>query len=80
MDEDLDKVRVYLRLAVRWDWLSAGQYQHVAQMVTEIGKLLGGWIKSPAPKGCQAISGHQVVFAGVCPNRCPPVAGRRFQQ
>ena len=29
-DESLDKVRLYLRLAVRWDWLSAGQYQHVA--------------------------------------------------
>lgn len=39
----LDKVRVYLRLAERWKWLSRGQYQHAAQMVAEIGKLLGGW-------------------------------------
>jgi len=44
-DEELDKVRVYLRLATRWDWLSAGQYQHVAKMVAEIGRLLGGWQK-----------------------------------
>ena len=44
-DEELDKVRIYLRLATRWDWLSAGQYQHVAQMVAEIGRLLGGWQK-----------------------------------
>ena len=44
-DEDLSKVRVYLRLAARWKWLSAGQYQHAAQMVAEIGRLLGGWIK-----------------------------------
>jgi hypothetical protein len=44
-DDDLDKVRLYLRLAERWNWLSAGQYAHVAAMVTEIGKLLGGWIK-----------------------------------
>ncbi|MEI7990605.1 MAG: diversity-generating retroelement protein Avd [Chloroflexota bacterium] len=44
-DEDLDRIRVYLRLAVRWKWLSAGQYQHVAQMTTEIGRLLGGWKK-----------------------------------
>ena len=39
----LDKVRVYLRLAERWKWLSSGQYQHAARMVAEIGKLLGGW-------------------------------------
>ena len=44
-DQDLDNVRVYLRLAVKWGWLTGGQYQHVAAMVTEIGKLLGGWLK-----------------------------------
>ncbi len=45
-DEALAKVRLYLRLAVRWQWLSGGQYEHVAKMVVEIGKLLGGWIKA----------------------------------
>ena len=44
-DEALERVRIYLRLAARWGWLSAGQYRHVAGMVTEIGRLLGGWIK-----------------------------------
>lgn len=44
-DEALAKIRLYLRLAVRWGWLSDGQYQHVAQMVVEIGRLLGGWRK-----------------------------------
>ncbi len=44
-DEALAKVRVYLRLAVGWGWLSSGQYQHVSQMVAEIGRLLGGWVK-----------------------------------
>lgn len=44
-DEALERVRVYLRLAARWEWLTAGQYQHVAAMVTEIGRLLGGWRK-----------------------------------
>jgi four helix bundle protein len=48
-DEALDKVRLYLRLAARWGWLSAGQYQHVAAMVAEIGRLLGGWKKVTAP-------------------------------
>ena len=44
-DEALAHVRVYLRLAVRWGWLSDGQYAHVAAMVSEIGRLLGGWQK-----------------------------------
>jgi four helix bundle protein len=44
-DEALDKVRSYLRLAARWEWLTAGQYQHAAQMIAEIGRLLGGWRK-----------------------------------
>ena len=44
-DADLDKVRLYLRLAHRWAWLSDGQYEHVSQMVAELGKLLGSWIK-----------------------------------
>jgi four helix bundle protein len=42
-DEALARVRSYLRLAVRWGWLSDGQYRHVAAMVVEIGRLLGGW-------------------------------------
>lgn len=44
-DEELSKVRMYLRLAQRWKWLSDGQYEHVAAMVVEIGRLLGGWMK-----------------------------------
>jgi four helix bundle protein len=54
-DEALDKVRLYLRLAVKWNWLTGGQYQHVAQMVTEIGRLLGGWFKvTETPRQSQA--------------------------
>ena len=45
-DDALAKVRVYLRLAHRWGWLSSGQYRHVSGMVSEIGKLLGGWIRA----------------------------------
>lgn len=44
-DAELDKVRLYLRLAVRWNWLTDGQYHHVSEMVYEIGNMLGGWIK-----------------------------------
>lgn len=45
-DEALAKIRLYLRLAHRWNWLSSGQYEHVSAMVVEIGRLLGGWQKT----------------------------------
>jgi four helix bundle protein len=44
-DAQLSKIRLYLRLAREWQWLSSGQYEHVNRMVADIGKLLGGWIK-----------------------------------
>jgi len=44
-DEALAKVRMYLRLAAKWDWLSSGQYQHASEMLSEIGRLLGGWMR-----------------------------------
>jgi four helix bundle protein len=49
-DAELDKVRLYLRLAVRWEWMSERQYRHVSGMVKEIGKMLGGWIKKTKKK------------------------------
>lgn len=48
-DEALIKLRYYVRLAQRFGWWSQGQYQHVANMVTEIGQLLGGWQKVTKP-------------------------------
>ncbi|MCP4358205.1 MAG: diversity-generating retroelement protein Avd [Chloroflexi bacterium] len=45
-DEALARVRLYLRLAERWQWISPGQYRHAAGMVSEIGRLLGGWLKT----------------------------------
>ncbi len=45
-DAALAKVRLYLRLCREWEWLTPGQYQHAAQMVAEMGRLLGGWIKT----------------------------------
>ena len=48
-DEALARLRTYLRLAVRWGWLNGGQYKHVAEMVTEVGRLLGGWRRVTAP-------------------------------
>ena len=45
-DEALARVRVYLCLAARWGWMSSGQYAHVSGMITEVGRLLGGWRKA----------------------------------
>ena len=42
-DAHLDKLRLYLRLARQWGWLTSGQYQHVSAMVADVGRLLGGW-------------------------------------
>ena len=45
-DAELLKVRLYLRLCEKWDWIKPGQYRHASGMVAELGRLLGGWIKS----------------------------------
>jgi hypothetical protein len=44
-DAELDKLRIYWRLALKWHWTSPGQYHHGATMITEMGRLLGGWQK-----------------------------------
>jgi hypothetical protein len=44
-DAALNKLRLYLRLAHRWQLLNNGQYQHVSRLVTELGNLLGGWMR-----------------------------------
>jgi len=72
-DVALDKVRHYLRLASRWKWLSAGQYQHAARMVAELGRLLGGWIKQTAGNTPSADQRAR-------PKRAPGVAWGRVQQ
>lgn len=45
-DTDLTKLRLYLRLCRDLKLLSPDQYEHVARMVNEVGRLLGGWLKS----------------------------------
>lgn len=43
---ELDKVRLYLRLAHHWRWVNPGQYKHGAAFIGDIGRLLGGWQKT----------------------------------
>ncbi|MBM3131330.1 MAG: diversity-generating retroelement protein Avd [Chloroflexi bacterium] len=48
-DAELDKLRTHLRLCLDLALLSPGQYEHAARMLVEIGRLLGGWLRSAAP-------------------------------
>lgn len=45
-DVQLTKLRFYLRLCTDLGVITRRQYQHVAEMVTEVGRLLGGWRQS----------------------------------
>jgi hypothetical protein len=44
-DAALNALRLYLRLAHQWRWLTDGQYAHVSALVAEVGRLLGGWMR-----------------------------------
>ena len=45
-DVNLSKLRFYLRLCHDLQLIKSSQYQHVAGLIVEIGKLLGGWQKT----------------------------------
>lgn len=45
-DAELDKVRTHLRMSLEMNLIQSGQYEHAARLMTEIGKLLGGWMKT----------------------------------
>jgi four helix bundle protein len=71
-DASLGKVRLYLRLCREWRWLTSGQYEHAARMISEIGRLLGGWMKVTGVQTrgeyCCAISRHgaESMVTGLC--------------
>jgi hypothetical protein len=45
-DAELDKVRTHLRMSLDLGLVQPGQYEHAARLLTEIGKLLGGWMRT----------------------------------
>jgi hypothetical protein len=45
-DAELDKLRTHLRMCLDLSLVSGGQYEHAAKQLTEIGKLLGGWLRT----------------------------------
>ncbi len=42
----LDKLRILVRLAKDLHFISIKQYQFAVMMIDEIGKMLGGWLRS----------------------------------
>lgn len=62
-DVELTKLRLYLRLAMDLQLLSLGQYEHVARMVNEIGKLLGGWLRRQGGNAKQIMGAGEVLPA-----------------
>lgn len=44
-DAEFDMLRAYFRFALELHYTSADQYRYIADQTTEIGKLLGGWMK-----------------------------------
>lgn len=45
-DVELDRLRLYVRLSHARGLLRDNQYRYAAEQLVEIGKLLGGWLKS----------------------------------
>lgn len=46
MDVELEKLRAYIRLSFRLGFLPPKKYEVWSEKVVEIGKMLGGWLKT----------------------------------
>ena len=45
-DASLAKVRAHILMIHHLRWLTDGQFAHVSRMVDEVGRLLGGWLRT----------------------------------
>jgi len=45
-DYHLERLKLYNRLAVQLRLSSPGQHEHLARMLDELGRLLGGWLRT----------------------------------
>ncbi len=50
-DTQLAQLRQHVRLSKDLALISTSQYEHVSRMLVEIGRLLGGWLKSNQKSG-----------------------------
>ena len=49
-DEALARMRLMLRLSYEMRFINLKSYEFGSSQISELGKMLGGWIKSPAKK------------------------------
>lgn len=45
-DQNLEKLKVFLRLSKDLEFVSMGQYKESSERLDDIGRLLGGWLES----------------------------------
>jgi hypothetical protein len=45
-DAELEKLKVLMRLSKDREFISMGQYREASEKLDELGKILGGWMKS----------------------------------
>lgn len=45
-DAELEKLNVLMRLSKDQEFISMGQYREASEKMDELGKMLGGWMKS----------------------------------
>jgi len=58
-DEALHELRVLLRQGQALNLLTLGQYEHVARLLDEVGRLIGGWRKAQARAATGGASDEQ---------------------
>ena len=46
LDAELDLLRCQIRLSMRLGYLDLRRYEHWARLLDEVGRMVGGWIKS----------------------------------
>lgn len=46
LDAELDLLRCYIRVAMTLGYLDFRPYEHWAKLLDEIGRMIGGWMKS----------------------------------
>ena len=46
LDVEIAKLKIYMRLSMNLGFLPFKKYEAWAEMVVEIGKMLGGWLKT----------------------------------
>jgi len=46
ISDELDKLRILIRLTKDLRFMSVSQYQHASEKINEIGKILYGWMNS----------------------------------